>query len=148
MPLRLLPATLSVSEAICCTMVLFGTFPSCIERSSADLLDFFLPFFLPAFFGIMSQNTSEVSHVDISHRKIGSNNDYEDCKRDQIKSRSRQSEPSAILFTSLSRRYARPSSLSRIILRSRHGLERERAFFFSGQYHSGRSKWNGELLDQ
>ena len=28
----------------------------------------------------MTQNMSEVSYVDMSHKKIGSNNDKEDCK--------------------------------------------------------------------
>ena len=74
-PLSLLLATLSVSEAICCTMSWFGTLPSCNERSrsSPDLLDFFFAFFLPTFFGMTSKNTSIVSlsQIDISTETTG-----------------------------------------------------------------------------
>ena len=74
-PLSLLLATLSVSEAICCTMSWFGTLPSCNERSrsSPDLLDFFFAFFLPTFFGMMIKNTSNVnlSQIDISTETMG-----------------------------------------------------------------------------
>ena len=147
-PLRLLPATLSVSEAICCTMVLFGTFPSCIElsRSSVDLLDFFLPFFLPTFLGIMSQNTSEVSHVDISHRKISSKNDYEDCKRDQSKKK-KLNRPPYFRCHAATLDPVRSQCCCSLLpwigaVRVRVGVGCTMAFF-QGQYsnHSGGQRW-------
>lgn len=113
MPLRLLPATLSVSEAICCTIVLFGTLPNCTElsRSSEDLLDFFLAFFLPTFFGIMSENTSEVSHAGISYRNNANNKDYEECKG--VRSGRRNwAVRHVVYFVVMHQIYSRSSSLS------------------------------------
>lgn len=67
-PPRLLPATLSVSDAICCTMVLFGTVPSSrdLSRSVTDLLDFFFPFFFPTFFGMTNGNNLDELRACIS----------------------------------------------------------------------------------
>lgn len=67
-PPRLLPATLSVSDAICCTMVLFGTVPSWrdLSRSATDLLDFFFPFFFPTFFGMTNGNNLDELRACIS----------------------------------------------------------------------------------
>ena len=93
--LRVLSATLSVSEAICRTMVLLGTLPSCSELSlsAADLLVFFFPFFLPTFFGMVNEDTLEVPHVSISIETSAYYKEDLEAPRNTL---------SAILFISLS----------------------------------------------